>query len=200
MKEIDELRPETGRLYREDDTILNIADSIANATDPSGGIKVLNEIQSAIHAGHAYVVSAHGVGLADSGTVQFLGRIGSKQVHFYGFDVTVSQSPVLVEFFEAPTVTSPGTAVTTVNKDRGSASTALTLVYSTPTISADGTPLDSQLIPQVSQGSGINPGGTSIGEWVLEANTDYYFRVTNQSGVAINYNINFVFHEESYIV
>lgn len=95
------------------------------------------------------------------------------------FGVSTS-GPGLLELLEGPTVTVAGTAVTPVNRNRGSATTAASTVTHTPTITADGTALATDAI-----GSGGAPlaqaGGSTDGdraEWLLNAATTYAFRYT----------------------
>ena len=79
----------------------------------------------------------------------------------------------LVEFFETPTLTGNGTALTPKNNDRNSANATTLLVYYDPTVTADGTRITADLI-------GTNNNKTIIGgsirngaEFILKRNTSY---------------------------
>jgi len=169
--------------------------------DKSGNVKTLTEIQNAVHDGLAFSYSINATGLANGATVSFLFRTGAKQVHFDGLGLDVSQAPVSVMFYESPTVTSAGTLQTSRRRNRSNANVSLSTIYLAPTVSAVGTLLDTQLIVSASSGSNKVAGSAEVdGGWVLKANTDYYFTVTNSSGSAINYNVQATWHEANYNV
>ena len=81
-------------------------------------------------------------------------------------------------FYEAPTTTANGTAMTFYNRNRNSAFTTGLTIHHTPTVTADGTLLDGD-----HWGSGRNAGGAQRGEleWVLKNNTKYLLRITNST-------------------
>lgn len=197
---IHNMTPETGREVKEDGTIINTADIISNAVDKSGGIRTNSELQSAVHDGNMYSFTSHGTLSAGSSLI-LLGRVGSKQVHFDGFDMDVSQGAFLVEFFEAPTITTVGTLQTTSNRNRASTTTATMSLYAGTTVSANGTLLADDLLLLVGQGSNVLSGTATIDDgWVLKANTDYIIKMTNQAASTTSYNAKFAWHEATYIV
>ena len=169
--------------------------------DHSGAIPTLTEFQAAVHGGESFSYSANQIGLASAGVVTLLGRTGTKQVHFDGFRLIVSNAPFRIEFFEAPTISNAGTLLSSRRRNRQNANVSLMTIYSTPTFSATGLLLDDDLIPQISQGAQNSSGlGTVDDGWVLKANTDYLIRMTNLSGGAMNWSAKFTWHEATYIV
>lgn len=169
--------------------------------DKSGNIKVVNELQNAIHDGLAFSYSMNAVGLANNGTVSMLLRTGAKQVHFDGLSLDVSQAPVSLLLYEAPTVTTTGTLQATRGRNRINTNVSVMTVYLTPTVSSAGLLLDTQLIVTASQGNSKVAGTAEVDEgWVFKANTDYYILMTNSSGAAINYNTQLTWHESIYNV
>ena len=59
-----------------------------------------------------------------------------------------------------------------------------------------GTILESKRVYKSGVGS-VTPGSGQIeGEWVLKSNSDYVFRITNNSGATINLDADFHFYEE----
>ena len=170
-------------------------------TDQSGALPMLTEFQAAVHAGESFSYAASQIGLASAGVVTLLGRTGTKQVHFDGFKVTVSNAPFRIELFEAPTVSNAGTLLDSRRRNRANANVSLMTIYSTPIFSATGLILDDDLIPQISQGAQNSSGqGTVDDGWVLKANTDYLIRLTNLSGGAVNWSAKFTWHEANYNV
>ena len=198
---IDTLRVETGREYKEDGTVINMADIVSAAIDLSGSVKTMTEFQSAVHNGSSFSYSANQIGLANNGTILLLGRTGLKQVHFDGLSIQVSQAPFRVQFYEAPTVTNVGTILASRRRNRQNANISQMQIYMTPTIMANGLLLDDDLSVQVSQGAAKNSGTSSVDDgWVLKANTDYLIVMTNLSGTTINWSAKFTWHEPDYLL
>ena len=167
--------------------------------DKSGGFKMVTEFQNAVHDGESFSYSTNQLGLANNGVVSMLGRTGSKQVHFDGFNIRTSSGPFRVQFYEAPTVSNAGTLLTSRRRNRVNPNTSLMAIYSTPTYSAAGILLDDDLIVEISQGANNNSGSGSVDDgWVLKANTDYLIVMTNLSGVALNWSAKFTWHEATY--
>lgn len=83
-----------------------------------------------------------------------------------------------VHFYEEPTTSANGTAITTINRYRDSSNASELKVFHTPTVGAVGT-----LIEQDQKGSGKKFGssGRDAEEIVLKRNTKYLLRMTNQT-------------------
>lgn len=199
IRDIDTIDPESGRLLKEDNSFVNVADVFHNALDPLEGFAVYNEIQHAIHKGEAFGYSSYGT-LTNGASLIFLGRVGAKQVHFDGLDIDLSSGGVLVELIESPTVSATGTLLAARRKNRaiGSSASNAMLIYAGATITGGTVIFDSKppLVP--GHGHSVNSAKSSIEEgWVLKQNTDYAIRVTNQSGASITYNTSFGWHESS---
>lgn len=190
----------TGREIKEDGTIVNTADLMNGWTDKSGGLRTFDELQSAVHDGMMFSYTNHGT-IAAAGTLMLLGVTGNRQVHFDGFSIDISQGPFLVEFFEAPTVTTLGTPVTTRRRNRNNPNVSQMLVYSGGTVSATGLLLADDQLLLVGLGANVLSGTSSVSDgWVLKANTTYLIRLTNQAGTTTSYNARFSWHEANYTV
>lgn len=202
LKDIDTIDPLSGRVLKEDNSFMNMADTFVGAVDKSGALKTVTEFQNAVHDGESFSYSANQIGLANNGVVTFLGRTGTKQVHFDGLSIKTSIAPFRVQFYEAPTVSNAGTLLTSRRRNRINTNTSLMEIYSTPTYSAVGTILDDDLIVEISgSGGNKNSGAGSIDDgWVLKANTDYLIVLTNLSGGATNWSGKFSWHEATYNV
>lgn len=202
MQQIDTLRAETGRLLKEDGTVVNEADILFNALDPLQGFAVYNELEHSIHKGTSYGFTAHG-SIANGANLTLIGRLQAKQVHFEGLDVQLQTGGVLLELIESPTITVLGTAQSARRKNRATVNNATLLIYSGATITnGTGTVIYDSLPPLVSGiGNSIDSTQTSIqGGWVLKQNTDYAIRLTNQSGATITFNAAFGWHEPDIIL
>lgn len=200
FKDIDTIDPETGRILKEDNTVINIADIIVAAIDQLGGVIVYDEEQHAIHSGDAYSFSTHGT-LASAGVLTLLGRIGNKQVHFDGMNVDFQSGGILLEFIEAPTVTATGTIQSVRRKNRVSVKANILDVYLGATATG-GTIIFDSLPPVVSGQGNKTESATSgvVKGWVLKSNTDYIIRFTNTNLVTVTFDANFGWHESSVLL
>ncbi|HET8689348.1 MAG TPA: hypothetical protein VFM18_22285 [Methanosarcina sp.] len=197
---INNIPPDTGREYKEDGTVINTADLLYNAVDKSGGIRSITEFQNAVHSGYAFSFTNHGTMLAGA-SISFLGITGALQVHFDGLEIAISQGAVLLEFYEAPTITSNGTVMNMRRRNRANPNRPTINVYSNPTITANGTLLEDELFPQIGNGANVLSGNVGLDEgWVLSSNTSYLIKLTNQAATTTTYNVKFAWHEAPYIV
>lgn len=148
-----------------------------------------------IHKGYAFDVS--GVGTISAGqSVYFLGKTGNIPVHFHGIKVDASQGPLSIEFYEAPTISSNGTLKATPNRSRASVRTSKMLVYTNPTVTSAGTLLTTSSILQVGGGAHESGGTAGInGEWVLNTNTDYLIKLTNNASSTTSFSAAFFYYE-----
>ena len=95
-----------------------------------------------------------------------------------------------ISVFEDTTVSAPGAPLAVYNRNRNSSNTPSVLLYSTPTITDDGTELAS-----AKTGAGKQIGGEfrSSQEIMLKQNTGYLVRITEDSGSAswLDYLVDF---------
>lgn len=197
---ISQMTPETGREVKEDGTIINTADIISTAVDKSGGIRAISEFQNAVHEGMAFSYTNHG-SLNAGASMSFLGMTGALQVHFDGLEIAISQGAVLLEFYEAPTITNNGTAQTMRRRNRANPNRPTITVYANPTVSNNGLLLEDELFPQIGQGVNVLSGKVGLDEgWILSANTAYMIKLTNQAASATTFNVKFAWHEATYTV
>ena len=169
------MAPLTGRMVNEEDEIHNIVDDY-------GSLKVVGIEHTAVHDGKSFIYTGTAQ-INALATVYFLGRVGDVTAHLFDFFVKADQAPMTIEFFEAPTVTSPGTAQAPLNRNRQLMTPSTMAVFAGATVSADGTLLMTDQI------LGVQKDVTSeqlIGEWLLKKNTDYVFKITNGSNQTAN--------------
>lgn len=177
---LNNITPVTGRMINEEDEVHNIVDGY-------GSLKTIGIENTAVHDGISWTYSGT-ASLASSAVVYFLGRTGDITAHLSGFQIDSDAAPILVEFFEAPTVTSTGAAQTAINRNRQITATPEMQVFAGATVSADGT----KLLTSKIQGTQKTVSGQSLpGEWLLKKNTDYVFKITNQSNQTANISAGF---------
>jgi hypothetical protein len=183
---LNNLTPQTGRMVNEEDEIHNIVDDY-------GSLKTVDRSHSAVHEGVSFTFSGSATNIATAGVVRFLGRTGDVTAHLWSFFIKADQAPMTIEFFEAPTVSDPGTAQTPLNRNRQSTTAPTLQVYVNPTVSADGTRL---LIDNIFGEQKTVTSETLEGEWLLKKNTDYMFKITNLSNQAAAINAGFNWLEQ----
>lgn len=155
----------------------------------------VDKLTELIHEGKAFYVYANVTGLAVGASISVLGKTGALPVHFHRIDTEASDSPLLMEFIEQPTVTNEGTPVTVYNRNRRSENPSGMKVFSSPTYSG-GTTLESKKVYKSGTGAATPGAGEIEGEWVLKASQYYAFRITNNSNAIINLDADFHFYEE----
>jgi hypothetical protein len=200
MKDVDILRPETGRELREDGTYINTADLLVGMLDKSGGVRHVSELQNAVHDGMAFGFSSHGT-LGAGLSLIMLGVTGTFQVHFDGFLCDISQGPFLLELYEAPTVITLGTQQSSRRRNRSNPNVSKMLIYAGGTVSANGLLISDDLLLGIGQGSNVVNGTAGLDDgFVLKANTTYMIKLTNQAASTTSYNAKFAWHEATYTV
>lgn len=155
----------------------------------------LDKLTELIHEGKAFYVYATVNSLAVGASISMLGKTGALPVHFHRIDADASDSPLLMEFIEQPTVTNEGAPVTVYNRNRRSENPSGMKVFSAPTYSG-GTTLEYKRIYKEGTGAATPGSGEIEGEWVLKASQYYVFRITNSSNAIINLDADFHFYEE----
>ena len=127
-------------------------------------------------------------------SVYFMGVTNSHRVFFESFNVTSNTSAELrVDFFEAPTTTADGTAQTPINRNRPSSEVATMLLYSGPTVTADGTGLFTTSMFGTNQTA--NGNATMPQPFMLKTATKYVFKITNTHGSSVDVSANFFWYE-----
>lgn len=190
----------TGRLLKEDDTFINLADILAKAIDLTGGLYVNNEMQHAIHSGDSYSFDYDGT-LNASTSLYFLGVTGNKQIHFDAIHADFQKGGVRLWLYEAPVTTADGTAQASVNMNFASANVSTLSLFSAPTLTSNGTKKVSHFFPLTGRGVNVVPASSDIaGGRVLKTNTKYLFRIENIDTSACTFGVNFIWHDDDNIL
>lgn len=165
--------------------------SIQDPIDPEELAQVRNRLARSeaigraaqrIHEGITWLASDIEVALADATSIKLLIRTPADlEVHMaIGFAVV---GDFTYQFFEAPTTSADGAALTPVNRNRRFGTSSNTLVFRDPTVSANGTLLRELAFPG-GQRNNATLGGGSGTEWILKPSTDYLIDLLNLSGSA----------------
>ena len=151
-----------------------------------------------IHNGKGFTHNDRHLNLANAGVSDHLIKVGDNALHVTYFGVVATGSPVVVEYYENTTVSADGTPMALGNNNRTSEKVTTATMFEGPTITGVGDRLGGTEIPDITVGAGQSSGGQAIlggGEWILKPNTNYLYRITNNSGSAINYNITLFYYE-----
>ena len=157
------------------------------------GLVVVDEVHYQVHEGEVYSMS--GKASLDSGaTAYFLGVTNSKIVHFKNGEVTTSDGPCDVYFYEDAAVSAVGSPVAATNRNRLSDNTPTLLTYSGPTVTDVGTQLEYGLVKPTQGKSGADASLFGI-EWVLKSSSNYLIAITNNAAGTIDVGYNFFWYE-----
>jgi len=162
-------------------------------TKSDGSLVILEEAHYRNHLGDVYTLSSNftlGVGASTS----FMGCTDSAEIHFINFDIIVTNAPVEVNFYEAPTITNNGTLLTPLNMNRNFPDNSTMLLYGNPTITANGLKLFVNGILGSKNQIQSNFGQTV--EWILNSETCYLFEIINNDGNNNKMVANLIYYQE----
>lgn len=157
----------------------------------SGGLVNIDEEHWTIHDGLSFQGSHKFTGVANGASVNILLKVpAGVQPHLNAFQVTGGRGDLDIAVYEGATVSADGTGGTLLNMNRNSTNVSQSSFYYTPTITDDGTLIKQVWVPPTVTGTGQSANGLGVGfvgrELVLKEDTNYIFRVTNNSGDTIN--------------
>jgi len=143
------------------------------------------------HAGRIFI-SSHlwpsTAKLADAATAEYLIQVGANS-HAHTVIQISAEGSVELTLLEGPTFSAAGTGMTQFNSNRTSVNTSDTTITHTPTVSVDGTQLNSKLLPGGSGPHSAGGSGSFDHEWIFENDTDYLIQIKNVSGGAASISI-----------
>lgn len=175
--------------------IVGPSGNVAEVDGAAGALVIQGMVHRMIHTGVLYEVGHVNESIADNGVLELLVTTAADQSAHMRFSA-VCGGDARISLFENPTITGAGTGLSEVNRNRLSSNAAQTVVTHTPTHSADGTQLMDHLLPG---GSGFFATGgaseSSFEEFILKANEQYLFRVTNIAGSAQPVGAALMFYE-----
>lgn len=98
------------------------------------------------------------------------------RVELIQYEIVAVEQPVTAVFYEAPTVSSEGIAVSVVCRNRQDPRAANVQIYHGTSVSDNGVIIGLNRITGVKHGGG---GDQNVGGWLLKSNTDYLVVITN---------------------
>ncbi|MCP4791944.1 MAG: hypothetical protein GY882_01205 [Actinomycetia bacterium] len=168
-------------------------------------VTAITEPHRMTHDGFMYNASSGGIAVADGATLDVIFALAAGVfAHVILVEFGIDDGPGLVELYENVVTSDDGTTVLTKNHNRvGTPSDPATVVTHTPTITDVGDVLHQRYIPDPGGSGNQSLGNVFSGEdqeWVLGGENKYLWRLTNNSGGAINAGVHFNFYEIGYTV
>jgi hypothetical protein len=160
------------------------------------GMPSKSMIHERIHRGEVYSVNVFDQTLSNNNSLELLMVVGATAVHLR-INMRAGGDAALY-LYEDTTVSDPGTAEPSFNKNRRVTNPAQAVVTLGPTVISDGVLLESQLMPGGSGGISAGSQSSVFEEWILKPGSTYLSRFTNLSGVANATNLQLDFYEHSH--
>lgn len=148
-----------------------------------------------VHEGRMFFLSGRITNLAAAATAYLHGLTDSATVHFQSAALISDGAPLDIGFYEDATIAANGTEIFAVNKNRNASDTHTLRVFTAPTVTLDGTQIESGFLPITGGG---NTGGRAdlfSTEWILAPSTSYLVKITNNDAQAVDINYNFLWYE-----
>lgn len=163
-------------------------------TNKEGAI-TLDYIHEKLHEGGVFLASHYFSAVANTASASVLLVTGPIAVHLVGTVQAGGQARIRI--YEGAVASSVGTVLPSYNLNRVSTRTLNTKLYYTPTVAggSEGTLIYDSMS---AAGKGPQAGGGDLrrgSEYILKADTTYYFVITNTSGNAQNYAIELEYYE-----
>lgn len=174
----------------EDGQKIIITDGVTDVVvDPLGYIVTVEIEHYKVHIGDFYTVSDYDNNVLVAAPKYWLVRTPNTALRFHTKINVETDTGTLLEFFENPTITLDGVALTAFNNERNSAKTCSLNFFRDPTVGADGTRIQ---VARVAPGREKKIGGTarSAAEWILKQNEEYLVKATvDANGAEVTINI-----------
>lgn len=142
----------------------------------NNALVIEGENHANIHRGIFYTASIAAPIVGD-GSAFLLLRVLSGNAAHVRFTTTVDHT-MLTQMYEAPTTTADGTPLAANNRNRFSSNTSTMLIFSEPTVTANGTKMLDFLVTGGDKQTASGGQGSSFEEWVL-APGDYLVIIEN---------------------
>jgi hypothetical protein len=166
--------------------------NISGATPGSSSNPFVTISQDYIRAltveGNLFDVSAY-ASVNDNSDINVLCVTPAAPVTITSLQLTVTgdSSPLVLNLYEGTVVSNNGTTLAARNHNRQSAATMSAALYASPTITSNGTKLETRYYGAGTGFSSAQLETDLSNRWVLKQNTNYLVKITNNSG---NNNVN----------
>jgi hypothetical protein len=150
-----------------------------------------------------YQTSGKQTAFANGATLDFLLAVpAGTYPHVQTMILTFGRGDIDFVAYEDTTVSANGSALTLQNVNRTSSNTPSLALYASPTVTDPGTQIFELWVPPTTTGTGQSANGIAgIGqgsEWILNDDRNYLVRITNNSGVSVDWSYEFSWYEIDY--
>ena len=180
-----------GRLY----VLLSDGATTAHVDPETGGLTVSRAVHRRVMQSNTWITSYIKVALAAGASFFLHLKVDATLNAHVNFTVQC-EAKVYYFFYEDPTLTDDGTALTEVCINRQDVGVATMEVFRDPTITANGLLLETGLIGSVGHFTAAGGQADLGGYWLLEKAESYLIRVDNLDAAAKDIAISVVWHEE----
>ena len=158
----------------------------------SGGITVIKAVHYRIKESKEWLGSYCWTAVDNAINVYLHIKTGNKTCH--GTGSVSSDGKCNISLYGSPSIESDGTDLVEYCMNREVDAIPTTTLFSTPSVAADGTKLECGILGQA--GKKTVAGGAIEGAyWLLDHNSDYLIKATNDSGNASDIVIKYQWHE-----
>lgn len=172
----------------------NLNVSLDQVEETTNSVKTITYSHAALHAGEHYYIKGTEEIIKDSAKEILIVTPDTASWAHMTIGVETLDSTIIIELFEGTTTSADGSEITANNRNRNVSDNNSTVIYDTPTITADGT-----LLHTIRLGSGKTTGGGARDseEIILKQNTKYLLRITepNVANTHVNWNFDWYEHE-----
>ena len=165
----------SNRVVLRDDVVDNFV-----AVDVGGHLLFIDSLHNRIHAGSFFSAGISNAALANGAVLELLIQTpATGTIHLRGEAAAGGNAGI--EMYEGTTFSAAGTASPSANHNRLSSNVSTVVVTHTPTLTADGSQLVSDIIIGGQTGKAFG-GSVSPEEWLLDQSQVYLLRLTNTAG------------------
>ena len=161
---------------------------------------VIQEPHRMSHDGFMFHASGKQLAIANGADADFLMSVpAGAYPHVQRVRLDTEAGDIDLKMYEGVTTSADGSALPVQNVNRNSSLTPDAAIFGGPTVTDLGTLFHTHWVPPTGAGVGSSTGVMDISafgeEWILAPATKYLFRITNNSGGALDLRWEFVWYE-----
>lgn len=180
----------TGRVY----VLLSDGTTTANICALCGGLVTQGADAYFVSASNMWESSHKFVAVVAAATCALHIKVDAA-ANAHGHFVVMSEAKVTIRFYEGPTLTNDGVALTEPCLNRQTIGVAATQCFHTPVYAPAGLLLETGMLGTVGKFDDTGGAQQSHGFWLLKKSTSYLVEVTNNDAAAKDIVITYVWHE-----
>lgn len=166
----------------------------ADVSPLNGALVAIDTVHHYIHRGRLFEGSVYAASINNAANFEILIRTGNIIPHLR--HAVAAGGTCRIRLYEGVHVTANGTALGAFNRNRNSSRTAITSLFTGPTVNDYGTQVSDSAVIGSSGFAGVIGGSLSpFEEYDLAPGKDYILQLSNVSGGAVAAAVNLIFYE-----